>query len=310
MRSIQRVAAAALFTASLALPAAAQQTQAVTQADIQRLQDNVYLADRDVSTLRTRDASRATQLQTELDDLRDEVIYLRVKLRKERTLSRGEYADVRDRIEDVRSRARNEPATASNSSTTTTTTTTRTTTNNVPAGQVEIPSGQELDVRLQNTLNSGTAQVEDRFEATTLTDLNVNGRLAIPAGSLMRGVVTAVDKAGRVDRKASMTVSFDQVTINGRAYPMRGTVTQAIEGEGIKGDVGKAGAGAVVGGILGAVLGGGKGAVLGAVIGSGGAVVATEGKDVNLPQGSTLRVRFDSPLQVGTTGTNGNWNPR
>ena len=45
----------------------------MTQADIQRLQDNVYLADRDVSQARSRDAARATQLQTELDDLRDEV---------------------------------------------------------------------------------------------------------------------------------------------------------------------------------------------------------------------------------------------
>ena len=35
-------------------------------------------------------------------------------------------------------------------------------------------------MRLQNTLNSGTAQVEDRFEATTLVDLNVNGRVLIP----------------------------------------------------------------------------------------------------------------------------------
>ena len=80
----------------------------MTQADIQRLQDNVYLADRDVSQARSRDAARATQLQTELDDLRDEVVYLKVKLRKERTLARSEYADVRDRIEDVRSRARGE----------------------------------------------------------------------------------------------------------------------------------------------------------------------------------------------------------
>jgi hypothetical protein len=32
-------------------------------ADIQRLQDNVYLADRDLSQARSRDAARATQLR-------------------------------------------------------------------------------------------------------------------------------------------------------------------------------------------------------------------------------------------------------
>ena len=79
--------------------------QAVTQADIQRLQDNAYLAERDITSLRSRDARRASTLQAELDDLKDEVIYLKVKLRKDQTLTRTEFGDVRDRIENVRSRA-------------------------------------------------------------------------------------------------------------------------------------------------------------------------------------------------------------
>ena len=89
-------------TGSCAAGVAAQQQPSVTQADIQRLQDNVYLADRDISQLRSRDARARRSSQTELDDLRDEVVYLKVKLRKERTLARTEYADVRDRIEDLR----------------------------------------------------------------------------------------------------------------------------------------------------------------------------------------------------------------
>ena len=107
----------AVALAIIAAPAYAQQSSTVTQADVQRLQDNVYLADRDLSQLRSRDATRATQLGTELDDLRDEVVYLKVKLRKERTLSRTEYADVRDRIEDLRSRARGDVAAAAPAST-------------------------------------------------------------------------------------------------------------------------------------------------------------------------------------------------
>jgi len=55
-----------------------------------------------------------------------------------------------------------------------------------------------------------------------------------------------------------------------------------------------AGAGAILGGILGGV----KGAVLGAVIGAGGAIAATDGKDVELPAGSIIRIRLDSPLNV------------
>src|SRR5882672_460333 len=264
MHRIQQVAIAALFTAFLAAPAfAQQQNSAVSQADIQRLQDNVYQAATDIQQLRGRDATRASQLQSQLDDLRDEVIYLKVKLRKDGTLGRSEYSSVRDRIEDLRSQSRGETNNTSSTSTGTTlsrstgsgsTTSTQTSstarsatstsTTAARGGEVEIPAGTEIDVRLTNMLNSGTAQVEDRFEGTTLVDLNIAGKTVIPAGSVMRGVVTAVEPATRTNRTAKMTVSFDQVTVSGRAYPIRGTVTQAIQGEGIKGEAGKIATGA------------------------------------------------------------------
>jgi len=153
MIRISRVAPILLIAASLAAPAAAQST--VTQSDIQRLQDNAYLADRDVADLRARDAGLANQLSTQLTDLKDEVVYLKVKLRKEQTLSRGEYNDVRDRIEDVRSRARSGPSTASAPSggstgggfggnrdvgPSTERPRTQTSTRTLPRGTVEIPS--------------------------------------------------------------------------------------------------------------------------------------------------------------------------
>jgi hypothetical protein len=310
MHRIGQVALAVCVAAGLAIPAAGQTSGTVSQSDIQRLQDNVYSASSDISQLRGRDTTRASQLQSELDDLRDEVVYLKVKLRKDRTLPRSEYVDVRDRIEDVRTRARNEGTNAystpgSTSSTGSTAVsrssqtgsgTTRGTTGTQAA--YAIPSGTELDVRLLGSLNSGTAQVEDRFEATTVVDLNLDGRTVVPAGSVMRGVVTAVEPATRTNRTAKMTVSFDQMTINGRSYPIRATVTQAIQGEGIKGELPRTGVGAGVGAVLGGLLGGVKGAVVGAVIGAGGTVAATEGKEVELPQGTVLRVRFDAPVQL------------
>ncbi len=307
-RKIYNAAFAALLVATLAAPAAAQQGASVTQSDIQRLQDNVYQAGNDVSQLRGRDSARASQLQAELDELRDEVIYLKVKLRKDpRGFARYEYTDTRDRIEDLRTRARGDttnaysvaPSTPSTRQPATTRGTMGTTANQ--RGAVEIPAGTEIDVRLSNTLDSGVAQVEDRFEATTLTDLNVDGRTAIPAGSVVRGVVTAVEPGTRTNRTAKMTVSFDQVTVNGRSYPLRGTVTQAIEGEGLKGEAARTAAGAGVGAIIGGILGGFKGALAGILIGGGGTIAATEGKEVELPQGSVLRVRIDSPVTIQGT---------
>jgi hypothetical protein len=153
-------------------------------------------------------------------------------------------------------------------------------------------------VRLQHSLNSGTAQVEDRFEGTTVADLLIDGRTVIPAGSVLRGVVTSVEPGTRTNRTARMAVSFDQVTIGNRAYPMRGTVTQAIQGDGLRGEAGRIGAGAGIGAIIGGVLGGVRGALAGIAIGGGGMIAATEGDEVELPQGTVLRVRIDSALHV------------
>ena len=299
----------------VAASAAAQSS--VTSSDIQRLQDTIYDASRDSAQARSRDSALASQLQGELDDARDETVYLKVKLRRNEPIARSEYSDVRDRIENIRSRARGDaaggytPPAGSRSDGV----------YNPPAGSRsdggytppagsrsepvraqnpnEIPVGTEFDVRLQNPLSSKTSQVEDRFEATTMVDLvDERGRVLVPSGSVMRGVVSSVNKATRTDRKGSLTVAFDRVTISGRSHTIRATVSQALESEGIKGEAGKIGIGAGAGAILGAILGGAKGALAGILIGGGGTIAATEGKDVELPVGTTLRVRLDSPLSL------------
>ena len=161
-----------------------------------------------------------------------------------------------------------------------------------------IPTGQELDVRLQNSLSSESATVEQRFEATTAVDLMQSGRVLVPAGSTVRGVVSNVKKAGRIERAGSLTLSFDQMVVNGREVPIRATATQVFKSEGIREEAGTAGVGAGVGGIIGGVLGGVKGAILGAVIGAGGAIAATDGKDIELPAGAIVRIRLDQAVSV------------
>lgn len=313
------IAAAMLAIATVAL---AQQT--VSSSDIQRLQDQVYQASSEVSRLRSTDSSAAARLESQLDDLRDEVVYLKVKMRKEGSVNRSEYTDLRDRVQDLRSRARSDSGSWSSSDSgstrtesrgsgsygssggvsggTTTSGSTRTTdergSRQSSGGRTVIPEGQEIDVRLESQLTSDTAQVEDRFEAATVADLYRGNDVLIPAGSVMRGVVSSVKRASRTERKGEMTVAFDQISINGRTYPMRGTVTQALESEGLKGEAARIGAGSAVGAIIGGIIGGVKGALIGVLIGGGGTIVATEGKDVTLPPGTILRVRLDQPPNV------------
>src|SRR4051812_5528557 len=309
----------------------------VSTSEIQRLQDQVYDAGNEISRLRSRDQSTADRLQARLDDARDEVTYLRVKLRKEGNITRNDYDGVRREVESIRSEARTTTTDTRQGNSTWNNGSNSNTSNsngsnnsgygsgssngsypsgsgsgsssgNWPAGsggqngqttrRGEVPSGTEIDVRLERELNSGTAQVEDRFTATTLADLYQGSDVLIPAGSTLRGVVSSVTKATRTERKGAMTVAFDNITINGRSYPIHATVSQALESEGIKGEAGKIGAGAGVGAILGGILGGAKGALLGILIGGGGTIAATEGKDVQLPSGATLRVRFEQPVMV------------
>jgi hypothetical protein len=309
------VFAAAAITMAFALPAAAQ---SVTTSDIQRLQDQVYQASADLSRMRGN-ADANAQLQSELDDLRDEVVYLKVRLRREGSVNRSDFEDVQRRIQDLRSRARGGTATSDNTgaggwrTNSDSPTSSRT---GVGGGVVTddrtraeqgtrtgssnsaIPAGQEIDVRLESELSSATAQVEQRFEATTVADLYRGNDVLIPAGSVVRGVVSSVTKTTRMERKGSLTVAFDQITVRGRSYPMRGTVTQALESEGIKGETAKIGAGAGIGAIIGGIIGGVKGALLGVLIGGGGTIAATEGKDVTLPAGTILRVQLDTPPAV------------
>ena len=280
------IAAALMF---LPMPALAQAQ--LTQADIQRLQDSVYDASADVTRLRQRDARLAEGLERELDDLRDEVIYLKVKLRKSGA-TRAEYSDLRDRIDQLRSQARGDAAPAASAPTPSTRPVVE-----ERLSATEIPVGTEFDVRLQSRLNSGTAKVEDRFDATTIVPYDRNGRVLVPAGSVMRGVVNSVTPASRgLNRKGELTLVFDRFSIDGRTYSIRATVMQALKGEA---DTGRVAAGAGVGAIIGAILGGTRGALTGILIGGGGTVAATEGNEVDLAPGTVLRVRLDSALELG-----------
>jgi hypothetical protein len=158
--------------------------------------------------------------------------------------------------------------------------------------------GQELDVRLQTRLDSDTAEIEDRFEAASAVDVMVGDRVLVPAGSTVRGLVRDVDRASRTDRTGELTLSFDEIVINGETYPIRANATEVLKSEGLEGETGKIAAGAGVGAIVGGIIGGVRGALTGILIGAGGTIAATEGNDVELEPGTIIRIRLDQALRV------------
>ena len=283
MRTFRPTILAAVLLA-VATAAFAQAT--TTAADISRLETAAADIGRQIDTVRRTDATLAEDLSKSLVDLTDEVTYLRVKMKREGAVTRDEYSSLRDRLETLRIRADGQKVTAQ-----------PVIGDPEPASSSTVPVGTEFDVRLQTALSSGTATVEQRFEATTVLDYSSGGSVVVPAGSVMRGFVSSVRPAGKIERRGSLTLSFDEIRIGNVSYRLRAAVTEAIDSK-VGEDATRIGAGAAVGAILGGLFGGGRGALLGVLVGGGGTIAATDGSDVTLPVGTILRVRLDQPLSL------------
>lgn len=285
MRTL-RIAALAVAVV-LAGVGTARAQAAASEADINRLEVSASEVAKLAATLKTSDPTRAADVEKQLTTLREEIVYLRVKLRRD-GVTRAEYSDVRDRLETLRLRAAGDKVKA------------QPIVEGDPMGADRVwtvPVGTELDVRLQTALNSGTAKLEQRFEATTVVDLEMQGNVVIPAGTTVRGFVGSVRPASRTARQGSLTLSFDEIVVKSGPTRMRATVTKALDGK-MSEDVSRVGTGAVVGAILGGLLGGGKGLLVGVLVGGGGTIAATDGANVDLPPGTILRLRVDSPLEI------------
>jgi hypothetical protein len=283
MRVMPRVFIWVVVAIMAAAPMAAQAP--VSASDLAQLDASVTDVEALVAKLKVGDPTLGADLQRTLSDVKDEVAYLKVKLRREGKVTREEYAAVRDRLETLRIKAQGPRVSA------------QPVMEDRPGRIVTVPVGTQFEVRMQQPLESGTAKLEDRFEATTLADVTVQGQTAIPAGSLARGFVSSVKPAGKISRTGSLTLSFDELRIGETSIRLRASVVQALDPK-MSEDVSKISVGAAAGGVVGGLIGGVKGALLGVLIGAGGTIAATEGSDVKLPMGTVLRIRIDQPLEV------------
>lgn len=159
-----------------------------------------------------------------------------------------------------------------------------------------IPRGTQTTVRLTSRLRSDAVRVEDRFETITTEDIVVDGRVVVPAGSTLRGIVASVQQATQGNRNAKLDLRFDLLTIGSHSFPIRARATKVLTSSGMRNDAVKAGVGAAAGAVIGAILGGGKGAAIGAGVGGGGTFAVSDGSEVDLAPGSTLRIAFDSAI--------------
>ena len=168
--------------------------------------------------------------------------------------------------------------------------------------ELVVPADAVIGLQLETTVSSDRARVEDTVEARVTRDVRVAGRVAIPAGSLVHGTVTEVERGGKVRERARLGIRFHTVVLaSGDKLALRtDPIIRQGESPGRE-SAAKIGGAAVGGAILGAILGGGKGAAIGAGVGAGGgtaAVMASDRNTVTVPAGSTVSVRMRQPVTV------------
>ena len=170
-----------------------------------------------------------------------------------------------------------------------------------------VPAGSVVSVRLDQQLSTSANEEGDPFTATTtqplLDDL---GRVALPAGSVVRGRVLGVDGADADGETSMLVLGFESISGGGHTYALSGTVVDARperrKPTATRGTAAKVGAGAAAGAILGQIIGKDtESTLIGAAAGAAaGTAIALGTRDVEavLPEGSVMAIRLDTPLRV------------
>lgn len=170
--------------------------------------------------------------------------------------------------------------------------------------ELVVPAESVLGLQVLTTTSTEDARVEDPVEAKVTRDLRVGRTVAIPAGTRVLGVVTLVERGGKVKGKARLGVRFHALVLadaTATRVPIRtDTILRESESQGQQ-SAAKIGAAAAGGAILGAIIGGGKGAVLGGALGAGGgtaSVLSGDRSQAWLQAGTAITVRLQDAITV------------
>jgi hypothetical protein len=182
----------------------------------------------------------------------------------------------------------------------------------------ELPSGTEISANLEGALSTRTAQPGDHFSALVSQPVRgIDDQIVIPTGARLQGQVTESEEGKTlptVRGRGKLNLRFESITLpNGTSIPISATLVSvnqsggngSVNSEGevqsnTNGSTAAKGAavGAGIGTIAGLIFGGPlKGLAIGAIAG-GGYVLATKGKDVELPENSELKIKLDNSVSV------------
>jgi type IV secretion system protein VirB10 len=183
-----------------------------------------------------------------------------------------------------------------------------------------VPAETTIPMMLITPINTKSAFVGESIYLESVYPVTAGNRILIPRGSSIRGAITQVVRPGRVKGRAQIGLRFDELVLpNGTTVQLRAVLSGfgsesgdrfkpnegRIEAEGTKGrDAGTIARDGVEGGVVGTVIGAERGSIgEGAAIGGGAGalagvitVLATRGKDVLLPHGTSLELKLTQPI--------------
>jgi hypothetical protein len=171
----------------------------------------------------------------------------------------------------------------------------------VSGGGFIVPTGTVLMVGFQEPLSSATSRAGDRFTAKVVEPVRLNGRVAIPSGSLIAGRVLSAKPGARFGGRAQLNLEFTSLRLAaGRESPISASFHEQGASQ-TRRDATTIGAAAAAGAVLGHTLGKDrKDTVLGALVGGAigtGIAARTRGEEVTLPEGIAVEIQLDSPFE-------------
>lgn len=170
-----------------------------------------------------------------------------------------------------------------------------------PVETYTIPPGTLLRVRIDRTVSTTRDRAGERFTATLNTPVMVDGREAIPRGTLFAGHLTNAAHSGRLKGRAVIGLTLDSFTLDNETYQIdTGSDVRRSKGH-KKRNFLFMGGGAGGGAAIGAIAGGGTGALIGAGAGAAAGVTTaffTGRKNVSIPAETLLSFRLRQSVDV------------
>jgi hypothetical protein len=183
-----------------------------------------------------------------------------------------------------------------------------------PTEPLSVPAGTMLYCRTTQTLTTKLNYQGDAFTISIAEPVSVDGRVAIPVGSMLSGRITRMQRPGRIKGVGQMHLTVEQITFpDGRSFPISAALMAAygadhvkvVGSEGlVKGpssrvpDLEEIGAGTAGGTLLGLIF---AHPFIGATVGFTATTIdrmRRRGKDLTVPAGTQLNYQLTRDLAI------------